>query len=150
MRINQLRSFFKHLKNYQKGKEHPTILCGDFNAEPNTSTYNLVVDGFLKAKSKENDVVTTDSDVKHNFKLKSAYFEVFGREPSLTLRTRNNSLVTDYIFYSSPLMSVDKVMQVYEPEDHANIIKTSLPNAKYGSDHLALQGLFTINHTEDE
>ncbi|KAG2383391.1 hypothetical protein C9374_004062 [Naegleria lovaniensis] len=145
VRVNQLRSLFKHLKSYQKGQEHALVLCGDFNAEPHSATYNLVVDGYLHAHVKENGVEATAIDTKHAFKLKSAYMEIDGEEPSFTLKTKNNALVTDYIFFSSNFLNVEKVMEVCEPNDVPYIMTTShLPNSKYGSDHLALQAVFAF------
>ncbi|KAF0972132.1 hypothetical protein FDP41_009828 [Naegleria fowleri] len=145
VRINQLRSLFKHLKNYQKGQEDAIILCGDFNAEPNSATYKLVVDGYVKAHTMENGVEATSIETKHHLKLKSAYMEIFGEEPAFTLKTKNNALVTDYIFFSSNFLNIDKVMEVCEPCDISYICtKSHLPNSKYGSDHLALQAVFSF------
>ncbi|EFC41630.1 endonuclease/exonuclease/phosphatase family member [Naegleria gruberi] len=143
-RINQLKSYFKHLKNYQKGKDHPVIVAGDFNTEPNSATYDYVVNGFLKGKSEENDVIATDTDIKHTFKLKSAYKEINGKEPEMTLRTINSSLTCDYLFYTNESLKLNNVMSLYENGDKTHMERLGLPNSKYGSDHLGLQAHFTI------
>ncbi|KAL9658043.1 hypothetical protein ABK040_012282 [Willaertia magna] len=146
-RICQLKSLFKHLKKYQKGKFFRTIVCGDFNSEPFCPTLTFMETGFLKAKSEEYGVAATDVDISHDFKFKNAYKEILGKDPEFTFKTDTGSSMVDYIWFTPKGLEISKVMELYDKEDEKQVLK-GLPNDKYSSDHLALQALFTI--TEEE
>lgn len=85
------------------------VLSGDFNAEPNTDVYAALR--------------------KHALGLRSAYKTVTGSEPACTFRTTEGSATTDYIWAGRDLRAVSvRPLPVCDP----------MPNAREGSDHIAL------------
>ncbi|RWS20661.1 nocturnin-like isoform X3, partial [Leptotrombidium deliense] len=97
----------------------PTIITGDFNAEPCEPVY---------------DTITS--------KYESAYFTALGDEPLYTNWTKRvgeeeMKQTIDYVFYSPENFEVKSVLDL-----NAQHINSPLPNSQYASDHLSLVAQF--------
>ncbi len=97
-----------------------TVICGDFNAQPDEPVYELLLQSPMN--------------------LDSAYAAAdHGEEPQYTswkIREDGEQRQTlDYIFYSKNRLAVDSVLQF---PTEGEIGQCRLPSLKYPSDHLSL------------
>ncbi|RWS01322.1 nocturnin-like isoform X1 [Dinothrombium tinctorium] len=98
----------------------PTILAGDFNADPSEPVYKT-----MRAK------------------FSSAYCEALGEEPSFTNWTKREKeeetkQTLDYIFFTREHFKVQSVLDLQEG------LRQPIPNSQYPSDHLSLIASFTM------
>ena len=96
----------------------PMIMCGDFNCEPESPTYNAIL--------------------SHQLKFKSAYFGrvLHNSEPEITtykMRETVEYKTIDYVFIKG--FNVNSVLSIPKLKD---IEKAGLPSKEYPSDHLSL------------
>lgn len=122
LRCDQIRNFSAHLavKHREHAPKARMIVCGDFN--------------LCSTPSKDNVYQHLTAELG----LRSAFFEVHGREPGVTHLTHNNhSFCVDFIF-------VDKQMAA----KHSYVYPSHLPDEKWGpeftlSDHRPIVSVLT-------
>lgn len=98
----------------------PTIVCGDFNAEPTEPVYNTMCSF-------------------PDLRLDSAY-KLFGSEPPYTswkIRTGEGEIMhtIDYIFYTKNKLTVGNLLKM---PTESNIGENRVPSMSYPSDHFSL------------
>ena len=136
--VKTLMFYFILKYNSNNIKNDPFILCGDFNSLPSSQVYKGITTGKI-SNVFEFDVNKSITPVLPIIKLKthftknmmkSAYFEMFGKEPSYTNYTEKFKETLDYIF-------VNKHCQIVAVLEEPNIDhKTEIPDEDYPSDHI--------------
>ncbi|XP_040570631.1 nocturnin isoform X2 [Lepeophtheirus salmonis] len=118
LRNEQGQDLLRFLKD--KSSNMPTIICGDFNAEPSEPVYETMI---------------SNKDIR----LKSAYQKAYNREPKFTtwkIREDGEHMQTlDYIFHTNETLDL---LGVLDMPDEEEIGKPRLPSPAYASDHLSL------------
>lgn len=116
----------------------PTILCGDFNAEPSEPIYNTVLKNSLGFGSAYADCCCSADKTGVNS---------CDREPSYTTwKVREEGEVChtiDYVFYSKGALEVRDVLEFPREEDIGN---DRVPSMSYPSDHFSLVCDFKLVH----
>jgi len=118
LRNEQGKDLMEYLNVQAQGL--PTVVTGDFNAEPNEPVYQTMTNN-------------------KSTKLASAYNEILNKEPEYTTwkyREDGEHIQTlDYIFYSPDQIRVDAVLEMPTGEQ---IGENRLPSLSYASDHFSL------------
>ena len=132
---------------YASGSQIPLVLCGDFNSTKGSGVYDLIAHGSLSNDHHDftgrNYGKFTRDGLAHPFKLKSAYEnDKHGSYMDFTNYTATFSGVIDYIWYSSPLLGVIKVLAEVDKEYMKKV--PGFPNYHFPSDHLALLAHFYV------
>jgi mRNA deadenylase 3'-5' endonuclease subunit Ccr4 len=112
-RVDQIKYLIKRLEEY---KGTSIILCGDFNCEPFSKTYNIII----------------------NQNFTSAYFNnvLKNSEPEITTYQKREQVMyktIDYIFFKG-----FEVTSVLSMPTLKEIEKTGIPSEAYPSDHISL------------
>jgi len=148
--LNQLKSFFQKFvrecggysrrpgKGEIKRSAKPKlVLCGDFNATINSTTYRLLESGEFRAPTGE--VLASTCGVK----MKSAYKNRWYREPAMTYSACGWYGTLDYLFYSTESLECKKVSEVINDEQRrAHIQQHGLPSEFSPSDHMPVGAIF--------
>jgi mRNA deadenylase 3'-5' endonuclease subunit Ccr4 len=138
VRLIQTNEILKFFAEAGVSIHTPIIMLGDFNGEPNSPFYNLIVHGF--AISDEKYKVRSPLE---NIKFSSAYAtNGVKQEPITTVKTRDSVKVEraiDFIFFSSYSLNCIGVLDIPEKKD---IPEIGLPSENYGSDHFAIAARF--------
>eukprot|EP01035_Chromulina_nebulosa_P018937 gene18937-24744_t len=125
----------------------PLVLCGDFNSEPSSAVYELIVKGSIQQPRPE---ITDTSDnltvvqnlhiLSHRLDLTSAMTSCsgIGTEPAFTNYTANFKGTLDYIFYSHSRLRVLSVAIIPTEVDINKNCGVGMPAACYPSDHFML------------
>lgn len=110
IQLQQVRTLVEYCQtNYSN---HPIIICGDFNAQPNTLVYNYMIQSFH-----------------------SAYYQQWNQEPIATNINPPFIGCLDYIFFTPRKIHLQSIEEITIPSQ----IKTfGIPNKYYPSDHLPL------------
>jgi len=122
----EIQIFLESMQKFNPNN-FPTIICGDFNIEPNQNTYGIM-----------------------NFnKFQSAYqnYKNTGRHPPFTsYKSFEESKCIDYIFYktdTTPRVVLTHVLDLQEQQFSKNV-ETFIPNFEHPSDHLPIMATFEI------
>ena len=104
----------------------PIILCGDFNCEPKSSTYGLIIN--------------------HKLNFKSSYFGIIipSSEPEITTYKKREEVeckTIDYIFVKG--FEVNAVLNLPKLKE---IEKIGMPSSEYPSDHFSLACKVNFNY----
>ena len=139
----------------------PTIVCGDFNSNPQSVVYQFLKDAYYKIEPFKykfwsqafsthpysSNTFTCPSEsqntmnIRHNIKLKSSYGEILnGKEPMCTIIHKRARETVDYIWYSSDSMNLKRTL----PLSKEICQNAQLPNKCHPSDHLMLAAEFSI------
>ena len=123
--------------------DFPTVLCGDFNSNPTSRVYELIVRGLPKERAKRKDVLLHT----HNSKLVSSY--KCRNDPP----TNFSSVFTgtlDYIFYSKQNLSLTSLLEEATKEFPPLQKYSACPNPAMPSDHVPILATFAIEPTKSE
>ena len=120
----------------------PLILCGDFNSLPDSSVYEFLSTGQVRAihpdlKRDPLGITSKASDFRHDLQLVSTHVSVTGSEPQFTNYTRDFVGTLDYIF-STPRLHPVSMFEIPNEETLRKHNDSPLPNLQYPSDHIAL------------
>lgn len=127
------------------------IFCGDFNFKPGDAPYQMYIDGVLPEESSDYPHPPPWDDWKPTLAapLRSAYREAHGKEPDFTnyARSARNSEpfigTLDYIFLSRNVGILEMPKLPLRNE-----VDGPFPNETELSDHIKLQGTFSISRTK--
>jgi mRNA deadenylase 3'-5' endonuclease subunit Ccr4 len=121
-----------------KGTTKSCIICGDFNANENSSSYAFMTQGQVPTTFEDQEVkkqFTHYQQLTHPISgLRSALATALGREPPYTFITDRLSKTVDFIWYSSPL----QVSAGFFYEEWKNNTMYQLPSETEPSDHIAI------------
>ncbi|XP_024180092.1 carbon catabolite repressor protein 4 homolog 1 isoform X2 [Rosa chinensis] len=165
----QIVSYVHEVEKFAADPKVPFILCGDFNADPESDAYKFVTEGKLDLEARDRKFTYVQvkgySDIekavfkhlkpKRGTSLVSAYAHFFGslppghpyrqkkhetlNEPCFTFLKYPVDNVLDYIFYTDGSLHHDGVLEL------PNLRKTDiLPSIHWSSDHIALMGRFSF------
>ncbi|KAI7825219.1 Endonuclease/exonuclease/phosphatase [Gamsiella multidivaricata] len=124
------------------GGKLPTLICGDFNSEPNSGVYEFLTKGAV-AQGHDDfgdhayGTYTTEG-LSHKMTLRSSYSHV--NELPFTNYTPSYVAVIDYIFYSASHLSVLGLLGGVEKEYMGRCV--GIPNAHFPSDHIPILSEF--------
>ncbi|PRP78127.1 hypothetical protein PROFUN_13929 [Planoprotostelium fungivorum] len=126
-----------------KWSNSPLIICGDFNSQPGSGPYELMMSGKIDPRHDDLEPFYYGSystaGMKHPFTLSSAYASI--GEPSFTNYTGDFTGVLDYIWFTSDSLAVSKILSPVEEEF---VKETKLPNPFMNSDHIAIMAEFLM------
>ncbi|KAI9249754.1 Endonuclease/exonuclease/phosphatase [Phascolomyces articulosus] len=117
----------------------PTVICGDFNSQPDSGVYELLAKGSIKKNHPDFDNHVygnyTSKGIKHNLTpLKSAYASI-GELPFTNYTPRFKG-VLDYIWHTADTL---ETVSVLGPIDQDYLDKVvGFPNPHFPSDHIAI------------
>lgn len=126
-------------------RDIPLVLCGDFNSEPDSAVYELLVRGEIQSHRPEieerDDALRILPDlhhILHSLELTSAMSAANGIEPLFTNYTGKFKGCLDYIIYSPSRLRVLAIAAVPQEKDLERECGEGLPSATYPSDHIKL------------
>lgn len=134
---------------YADGSKIPTIVCGDFNSLPDSGVYDFLANGTVP--SNHPDFMShvygkyTSDGLKHRLNLKSIYAGI--GELSMTNHTPTFQGAIDYIWYSTPTLSITSVLGEVDKSYLSKVV--GFPNAHFPSDHICLVGEFRVKPPKD-
>jgi len=135
---------------YASGTDIPVVIGGDFNSLPKSGVYNLISDSKLAPDHPDLGDFKygnfTKDGMKHPFTLKSAYGTI--GELAFTNYTPGFTGVIDYIWYSTPHLTVTSLLGEVDPEYMSKV--PGFPNLHFPSDHLALEAEFLVKPRKGE
>jgi len=116
----------------------PVMICGDFNSMEDSEVYSFMSHGLdNKIEIPKSIFKNVEESQLHNyFELKSAYFEVLGKEPKFTNYTPFFQGVLDYIWVTKQLQVEDVLL--LEEVDGSIRQQFGIPNSFFPSDHLPI------------
>ncbi|MEE6461531.1 hypothetical protein FKM82_001313 [Ascaphus truei] len=132
-RLAQGSDLLRNLETITQGAKVPSIICGDFNAEPTEEVYKRFASSSLNLNSA--------------YKLLSEDGE--SEPPYTTWKIRPTGeccLTLDYIWYSQHALKVNSALSLLTEEQ---IGPNRLPSFNYPSDHLSLVCDFSFNEDPD-
>lgn len=145
--IKNLQSFIimKYIEKISTNKI-PIILSGDFNSKPDSSAYYGITTGksknqFDMENFKYPKPFINTPDTFTTLPMKSAYKEVFGKEPLYSNYTLNFKSTLDYIFFNKYINIVAALEEVNK--EYLNKY-SSMPNYDFPSDHFMQSAIFKI------
>ncbi|RPD52340.1 hypothetical protein L226DRAFT_457927 [Lentinus tigrinus ALCF2SS1-7] len=129
---------------YTDGYQIPIILCGDYNSIRQSGVYEFLSTGVIPPDHEDFMHHTygryTTEGLRHRLQLKSAY--AAGGELSMTNHTPSFKGAIDYIWYTTPNLSVNSVLSEV---DHDYLDKVvGFPNAHFPSDHICIGADFRV------
>lgn len=113
----------------------PVLICGGFNAPPESPVYELLSKGVLSHQHSAIAAMKLFQPITHRLSLRSAYANV-AQEPPFTQFTPSYIGTSDYIFYASSHLSAIGVLDVANRTDIER--DTALPSEACASDHQCL------------
>ena len=145
--IKNLQAFIimKYIEKISTNK-FPIILAGDFNSKPDSSAYYGITKGISKNKFDMEDLkypkpfINTPNTFT-TLPMKSAYKEVFGKEPDYSNYTLNFKSTLDYIFfnkYVNIIAALEEINKEYLEK------YSSIPNNDFPSDHFLQSTIIKI------
>lgn len=142
VKLWQSAMLLKELEKFNVGRKLPLILCGDFNSLPDSSVYEFLSTGQVRAihpdlKRDPLGITSKASDFRHDLQLVSTHVSVTGSEPQFTNYTRDFVGTLDYIF-STPRLHPVSMFEIPNEETLRKHNDSPLPNLQYPSDHIAL------------
>ena len=128
------------------------LLAGDFNAQPTSGLYRLVVDGTLdpahpdalpnSPNGADVSQVRMPFPLAHTLSLRSAYGDKLGGEPACTNYKPDFKGTLDYIFYQPASVRVESVLAL--PSEAELALQSGIPDDRHPSDHVALVAQFAF------
>jgi len=140
--------FVNEVKNKCKirKQELPLIICGDFNAPPDSDEYDMITNGVVNLSSLSQNVkkrMDLQSYPQSFAPLFSAYKSVLGREPAFTNYKLDFHNTLDYIFYSPEHRL--KPVKVLDLPSEVTLFRLGMPpNKVFSSDHFMLYCEFRL------
>ena len=127
---------------YPDASKIPIVVCGDFNSIPNSGVYEFLSRGTLDSThedfKKHRYGKFTEVGMSHPFSLRSAYAQGPGGKELLpfTNYTPGFQGVIDYIWYGTPSLSVEAVME--QPEAAYTEKVVGFPDPHFPSEYVFL------------
>lgn len=149
VKLWQTLTLMQEVESFIAHRELATVVCGDFNSEPDSAVYQLLSRGVVEpndtdAMSLVHSWLVADPDqIAHNIELVSAMVAATGSEPHFTNYTVGFKGTLDYLWFTPARLRVLAVTALPEEEE----IRTSgeaLPSAERPSDHLMLCSDFSL------
>lgn len=141
-------------QEYKHSTDIPLLVCGDFNSPPDSSVYELLATGNVKADHPDFEGRSygsfTQDGVHHPFPLKSAYQHLVGTPDELpfTNYTPGFDGVIDYIWFSNNTL---EVVELLGPPDKEHLKRVpGFPNYHFPTDHIQLVAEFVIKARKDK
>ncbi|CAG5115137.1 unnamed protein product [Candidula unifasciata] len=138
--------------------QNPHIICGDFNADASSPAYQLARDGYLSddhirklqaLQALSNTDGSSQALIHHlwaafqhtSSTLKNAYEQTLGKEPPVTVYTKEGRSA-DHIFFSSASIDNVGVLETLDLE----VLQASggLPSKSIPSDHVSIKAGFRL------
>jgi len=120
----------------------PTLICGDFNSEPDSGVHEFLTKGLVAQGHDDFGDhaygTYTSEGLAHKMSLRSSYSHV--DELPFTNFTPPFTAVIDYIYYSSNFLSVLGLLGGVEREYMSRVV--GFPNAHFPSDHIPILAEF--------
>jgi CCR4-NOT transcription complex subunit 6 len=123
VKLVQTKMLLRMVQRAVLSKKGGIILCGDFNATPDSRVYKLV-----------STYEDTNDSIDQIYPLRSAYKEIHGSEPSFTNYTHSFQGCLDYIWFSSDVLLPRYATDLPSIDE----LESFIPNRNHASDHLAL------------
>eukprot|EP00940_MAST-03C_sp_MAST-3C-sp2_P001335 g1335.t1 len=142
VKLWQTQMLLQELEKFNIGRNLPLVLSGDFNSMPDSSVYEYLTTGRVRAahpdlKRNPCGITPPPNELQHKLQLLSSSVAVSRREPRFTNYTRDFVGTLDYIF-SSPRLQPISIFRIPTEEDLRKQTDSPLPNQQYPSDHIAL------------
>jgi len=143
VKLWQTHMLIKELEKFNVGRNLPLILCGDFNSMPDSSVYEFLTTGSVRAvhpdlKRNPCGITPAASEFRHDLQLQSAFVSTLGSEPQFTNFTGDFVGTLDYLFSTTDRLQAAAVHAVPTEEVLRKQSDSPLPNPQYPSDHIAL------------
>jgi len=121
------------LVSYSEGVKIPLIVCGDFNAVPDSDVYHYMNEGFVPPDHPDlMGKKLCSKGMGHKLNLKSAYASIGG--PPLTNYTPSFQEALDYIWYSTSNATVTDVLSEVDDEYTSRVVGSL--NAHFPSEYV--------------
>jgi hypothetical protein len=121
----------KYIQSF--AQSYPYVVADDFNIDPSTHLYNMIINGNLNVTMSDMYEHLFDDD--NCIKLNSVYKLKNGKEPDFTVCSNQFIDCTDYIFVSE-IWQVEEIINIPSRDTLINI--ESYPSNDNGSDHLLI------------
>lgn len=143
VKLWQTQMLVKELQKFVVTRHLPIILCGDFNSMPDSSVYEFLSTGALRASHPDlnfdpTGIVPNASDFRHDLQLQSCFVAATGKEPAYTNYTENFVGTIDYIFTTCDRLITTAVYDMPTEKELRKHHDSPLPNPQYSSDHLSM------------
>ena len=126
---------------YTDGYQIPVIVCGDFNSIPQSGVYEFLSSGVIPPNHEDFMQHTygryTTEGLRHRLQLKSAY--AAAGELPMTNHTPSFKGAIDYIWYSTPNLSVNSVLSEVDQGYLEKVV--GFPNAHFPSEYVVTSNL---------
>ena len=117
----------------------PVILCGDFNSTPDSSVYELLMQGHVSHEI-EDPFAIVPHPLGHSLPLRSVHQAVVGHEAQVTNFTSRFSGTLDYICFTTSALRALAVSNGYSYEELSRDV--AVPSPTQPSDHVLTVGVF--------
>lgn len=137
-RFEQLQSLIKQLEKQGVGKDDQAscVICGDFNHRLHGSLASVLLEGRIDAGYEQEGVVVTKKMFAHGIQMRSAYSPT-DNTPTY-IRPDHCWHRIDHILLSPCNLFCEATLEIIPDADREEVLRTSLPNHKYPSDHMAI------------
>ncbi|KAL0491497.1 CCR4-NOT transcription complex subunit 6 [Acrasis kona] len=131
------------------------LLCGDFNATPDSFAYDMMSNKKLSDErhedmyeiAKKNKFVIPESlNINHEFDLASTYYSVLGKEPEATHVAPSFHGTLDFMWYGKDALEPLAVLETPSLKEMRK--ETALPNRMHPSDHVFLLSKYQFTDSE--
>ncbi|CEP13716.1 hypothetical protein [Parasitella parasitica] len=123
-----------HATGYTSPDKLPTIICGDYNSDPNSGVYEFLSKGTVQQNHKDfgnhSYGTYTTEGLSHSLSLKSSYSSV--GELAFTNYTPGYKGSLSYIWYASNCLDVISLLGPIDPDYLTKIV--GFPNAHFPSE----------------
>jgi len=143
VKLWQTVTLMNEVESHVGRRDIPTLMCGDFNSEPQSVVYQFLTHGRVDPNHEDivlagsSSVISDPNAISHNVHIESAMVTATGNEPSFTNFTVGFIGTLDYIWYTPSSIRVLAAMSLPEADE---IYATSegLPSPNRPSDHVML------------
>jgi CCR4-NOT transcription complex subunit 6 len=131
------------VESFVAQRDIATLICGDFNSEPNSAVYQLLSVGQISPNHPDlenigdNNVLPDIQHITHNLELLSTMYAALGAEPLFTNYTAGFVGTLDYIWCTPSRFRVVAVAMI--PDEYDILAHgEGLPSPERPSDHLMI------------
>ncbi|CAG8961853.1 hypothetical protein HYFRA_00014044 [Hymenoscyphus fraxineus] len=145
---------FAPSQEYSSNTQIPLLICGDLNSTSDSSVYELLSKGSVKASHRELKEHQygnfSKHGIEHPFQLRSAYSSIEKTPDRLTFTNYTPSFadVIDHLWYSTNTIELTSLLGSVDPEYMKTV--PGFPNHHFPSDHLLIAGEFTIKGRKEK
>jgi CCR4-NOT transcription complex subunit 6 len=159
VKLWQTMYLLRAIQQFVTPRELAVVICGDFNSEPLSAVYELMMHRAITSEHAELlydeqrhrifQILPDLQSIGHNLELSSAMYTALGMEPRFTNFTASFKGTLDYIFYTPSRLKILAVSNLPDEHDVASQCSNNntdypaqqpmgLPCASFPSDHLYL------------